>query len=303
MFVLVDGVKYKLISPQDEMWLEKRVEENYRHIFGEEVYYFPKKKIKSKAGIGTIPDAYVIIPGRPVRWCIVEVELASHSVYDHVFPQLTKFRKAIEDGESRKKIRDFFYDTIVADPVLEARFRKEIGTGEIHKKLSDMVDEKPMIVVVIERRTDKLEEALAHFGGEVKVVEFKTYRREGISDEINVYCFEPVVVDKIKVPASSAKAVGPKHGASAGKQGGGPGVLPEGLRIFSAYKGAEFRAEVIGDGKIRFNGQVYGSPSLAAVAAIQSTGSPRETENGWRWWKFRDPATGEEIAIHALRKK
>lgn len=206
MVILIDGVRYCLETPENEAVLERRIEDNYRSIFGEHSFYFPKKKIRSKAGIGTIPDAYLIIPERKLRWCILEVELASHSVYNHVFPQLTKFRRAIEDGVSRKKIRDFFYDTITADKVLEAQFRKQIGTGEIHKTLSDMMDEKPLIVVAIDQRTEELKEALLDFGGEVKVIEFRTYRREGVSDEINAYCFEPIV-KKVKKTISKTNVL------------------------------------------------------------------------------------------------
>jgi len=191
MVVLIDGIKYIYLTPDSEATLEGQIEENHKHIFGEKSIYFPKKKIRSKAGIGTIPDAFLIIPRKRLKWCILEVELASHSVYDHVFPQLTKFRRAIEDSASRKKITEFFYDTIKADPVLEAKFRKQIGTGEIYKSISDMVNGKPLIVVAIDQRTDELEEALLDFGGEVKVIEFKMYRRED-SSEINAYMFEPV---------------------------------------------------------------------------------------------------------------
>ncbi len=207
MIILIDGVKYRHLTPESEATLENQIEENHKHIFGEDSIYFPKKKIKSKAGIGTIPDAYIIIPGKKLKWCILEVELASHSVYDHVFPQLTKFRRAIDNGGSRKKIRDFFYETITADPVLDAQFRKEIGSGEIHKSISDMVDEKPLIIVAIDEKTDELEEALLGFGGDVKVVEFKAYRREGCSDEINAYLFESAVSHVGPEPIKSRRGI------------------------------------------------------------------------------------------------
>lgn len=210
MIVLIDGVRYRLRTPENEAVLEKWIEGNYRYIFGEKSFYFPKKKIQSKARIGTFPDAYLIIfDGKP-KWCILEVELASHSVYDHVFPQLTKFRRAVESGTSRKKIADFFYDTIKDDAVLEAMIKKEIGSGEIHKFVSDLVAERPMIVVAIDEKTPQLEEALLDFGGDVKVVEFKTFQREGISDEINAFVFEPVVRDR-------GKSTIIQSGASTGK--------------------------------------------------------------------------------------
>jgi len=193
MVVLIDGIRYWLAIPELESVLEKQVEDNYKHIFGEYSFYFPKKKIKSKAGIGTIPDAFVIYFDPKPRWAIIEVELASHSVYNHVFPQLTKFKRALDDIVSRRKIADFFYDTIKADAIIEATIKKLTGTGEVHKFVSDLTADYPTITVIIDERTEQLEEALLDFGRKVKVIEFKTYRREGVSDNINAYCFEPIV--------------------------------------------------------------------------------------------------------------
>jgi len=192
MIVLIDGVKYHLLIPEKESDLESHIEENYEAIFGKDSIYFPKKKIKSKAGIGTIPDAFVIAFGSQLKWSILEVELASHPVYNHVFPQLTKFRRAIEDSYTRRHLTDFFYDIIKSDIILEAKFKQQIGSGEIYKAIADMVAEKPRIIVAIDEKTKELEEALKDFGGEVEVVEFKVFRREGISEEINAFLFEPI---------------------------------------------------------------------------------------------------------------
>jgi hypothetical protein len=78
--------------------------------------------------------------------------------------------------------------------------------------------------------------------------------------------------------------------------------LPEGLKIFNTYKDNRFEAEVRPNEKIEFNGQIYDSPSAAAVAAIRSTGSQRLTEDGWKWWRFTDPETGEEKLIDVRRQ-
>jgi hypothetical protein len=217
MVILIDGITYKLVEPENEAELESHIEENYKQIFGDNSIYFPKTKIKSKAGIGTIPDAFVIIPEHKLRWCILEVELASHPVYEHVFPQLTKFRRAVEDVNSRKKISEFFYDTIKSDQVLEAQFRKLIGSGEIYKFITDMVNEKPLIVVAVDNKTEELEEALLDFGGDVEVVEFKTFKRQGI-EGINAYAFEPLVSSEKGLKIDRVIETG-KVGTS-GKRGG-----------------------------------------------------------------------------------
>ena len=90
MKVLIDGVTYRLVEPDSEASLEKAIQANSKHIFGENSFYFDVKKIiRSKAGVASIPDGYAILFEPKPRWCIVEVELASHPIYDHVISQLS----------------------------------------------------------------------------------------------------------------------------------------------------------------------------------------------------------------------
>lgn len=268
MIVLIDGVRYQLVTPESEAWLEKAIQSNSSHIFGPDSFYFDiKKLIRSKAGVASIPDGYVIFFTRRPQWAIVEVELASHPIHNHVIPQLNKFNIGIEDSSTRKKLVEILYGVFDEDEVLKARLKQKIKTGEVYKFISDLVSEKPLVVVAIDQRTEELNEALKFIGGEVKVVEFKTFRREDVSDDVNAYMFEPVFSEP--------------H-------------VPRGLKLRSVYKGIEFTAELVEDGKIRFRDQTYNSPTAAAIAAIQSTGSKRKNEDGLRWWKYVDPKTGEE---------
>lgn len=65
------------------------------------------------------------------------------------------------------------------------------------------------------------------------------------------------------------------------------GRVPHGTILRASYKGREYEAEVR-DGSVEWQGDSYKSLSAAAVAVIQSTGSRRSTENGWRFWEYRD---------------
>jgi len=204
MIVLIDGVRYRLVIPDNEAALEEAIKSNFQHIFGPDSFYLDVKKlIKSKAGIASIPDGYVILFEPKARWCILEVELASHSIYDHIVPQLTKFNRGIENSSSRKKIVEMFYSIINEDEVLKAKLKQQIKTGEIYKFISDLISENPMIVVAIDHRTDELEEALRDIRGEVKAVEFKTFQREGIADKIHAYVFEPIFKHRAQIKKAS----------------------------------------------------------------------------------------------------
>lgn len=61
MIVLIEGVLYRLIDPDDEAALEKAIQSNCEHIFGPDSFYFGKKRlIRSKAGVASMPDGYII---------------------------------------------------------------------------------------------------------------------------------------------------------------------------------------------------------------------------------------------------
>jgi len=209
MIVLIDGIRYQLTTPKSEAVLENAIQSNCQHIFGPDSFYFDiKRKIKSKAGVASIPDGYVIFfTPKKARWAIIEVELASHPVYDHVIPQLGKFNKGIKDSSTRKKLVEILYGVFDDNEVLKARLKQKIKTGEIYKFISDLVSEKPLIIVVIDKRTEELEEAVSDIRGDVKVVEFKTFRREGVSDDVNAFVFEPVFSE----PADNGNGNGSKE--------------------------------------------------------------------------------------------
>lgn len=301
MVVLVDGVEYQLVRAENEHSLEEAIQANHTYIFGRDSLYFNlKRKMKSTAGIATIPDGYVITFDPKPRWCIVEVELSSHPLYDHVVAQLTKFNRGIENAGVRRQIVDHLYEAVKNDIVLEAQVKRRIKSGEIYKFISDVVSEDPIITIIIDEETDELNEALRDIRGDRRVVEFRTYQRVGVSESVHAYVFSPIV-KRARSAAEQRPMNVPANPRAAERQTRHRGVLPPGLILQNIYKGKEFRAEVTDGGQIRFSDQLYNSPSAAAVAAIRSTGSSRETEDGWHWWKFVDRLSGEEKLIDALR--
>ena len=60
----------------------------------------------------------------------------------------------------------------------------------------------------------------------------------------------------------------------------------------------KYYATVLEDGSLKLMDQVYSSPSYAALAGIQDSGSVRKTVNGWTTWK-----TEGGIMIAELRDK
>ena len=188
MILLKDGVNYLEYEYQRESELERMVEEHYAEIFGMDTLYFPKQKIKSHSGIGTIPDGFIISMDDK-KWFLLEVELSSHDLYKHVVPQVSKFLNAYD--ASKGKLVKAFYDEVRADPRKSMAFQLK-GIGEVHKFVSDIVDSTPTVAIVIDKRTGEIEEICKRLPFDVKIVEFKTFCRENVGIGSHIHVFSPV---------------------------------------------------------------------------------------------------------------
>ena len=74
------------------------------------------------------------------------------------------------------------------------------------------------------------------------------------------------------------------------------GVFKGGKVIYVTYKGKDYKAWIYGNGRIKFNGQIYNNPS-AAGSAVRG-GKPT---NGWSFWKYKDK-NGNLVRLKELRK-
>lgn len=192
--LLVDGARYALWQPKEKD-LEDIVVEHAVDLFGENAFYFNRKKlIKSKAGIASIPDGYLIDLGKKKRWFVVELELSTHPIYDHIVTQIQRFKSGIRNPEARDTIRDALYREIVENPYLNLRFKEKIESGEIHHTLTRILSEDPGLAIVIDEKTRELEEAIEALGMKTEIVTLRTYTRTETTPELAVHAhtFEPM---------------------------------------------------------------------------------------------------------------
>jgi hypothetical protein len=190
--LIIDGVRYRLWTPTDE---EKEfhplVRKCSKDIFGEDSLYFEVKQIlRSASGVGSIPDAYVISLSKS-EWYVVENELSSHPVYDHIVNQLTKFINGIENQNARSQIVDILYDEIKKDPVLKATIEKAIRSTEIYHFLSKLLSKNPRIVIIVDEKKREVEEACRVLKYDTHIIELKSFVRED-APSVRAHIFEPL---------------------------------------------------------------------------------------------------------------
>ncbi len=193
--LLIDGVKYEGWVPPNEDEFEQAVKEHAKDIFGKQSIYLDRKqKLKSLSGVGSIPDGYVITLGDSPQWHIVEVELSSHPLHDHIVSQVGRFISGINNHRARTEIIGAIYGEITRDSFLKLRVEQAIQSTEIYKFLADLVAEQPILTIIIEKDTEELREALSTLRyPQIKVVEFKTFTREGVEGlAVHAHLFEPL---------------------------------------------------------------------------------------------------------------
>lgn len=192
--LLIDGVRYEEWTPPTEDEFERIVKEHARDIFGEQsIYLDTKQKLKSRSGIGSIPDGYAIVLGGQPDWHIVEVELSSHPLYEHIVPQVSRFISGIKNPSTQKDIVNALYQEIDSDESLKLRLKKAIGQTEIYKFVSDLLSRLPVVTIIIEKHTEQLDEAISALAHpQIKIVEFQTFIREGVGIAVHAHLFEPL---------------------------------------------------------------------------------------------------------------
>jgi hypothetical protein len=305
--ILLKEKKFIAANFANEREIEKVVEANAEYIFGPDSIYLPKMLIKSPDGIGTIPDGFAIdLASR--QWYIVEAELSSHSVWNHIAPQVAKQIIAASQPSTRAALIELVVNLIKNDDELAEKIDElEIEAIDIRQVLTEIFEKKPIVGLPIDAVSLDLKEwaqtlkvevklwivrKLVDFNDSTNILyeipdEFKpvfdTTQSEE-SDNVSQYFSDVTVVDLIE-----------------------RGFLKSGDKLSFTYKprggtGTNFIATVLDDGSFQVQDKVFSSPSYAATFCMQQAGSQRKTINGWSYWKNANGSTLAQLRLNYISK-
>ena len=307
--LLIDGVKYEIWDPPSEDEYEAVVKEHVNEIFGEQCIYLDKKqKLKSLSGIGSIPDGLAIILGAQPELHIVEYELSNHDVYGHVVSQISKFINGLLNSSTRQKIARIIYDEISEDQLLKIRVEQVLHSSEIFKFSTELLENKPALSIIIEKKTEELSEALQPFSYQniqvVRIIEFQTFVRVGVGLAVHAHSFEPIyhsfanvtLETNVTTPEITTKS---EHKMRVTiKDLIDSDILRVGQKIFRTYKEQKYEAKISSDGSIEllFNGKKF--PSLNAATKSIVGGA----WDAWYFWST-ERKDGSVCQLYELRKE
>ena len=194
--IVTSNGTYHLYNYKNESELERMVVEHSREIFGKDTVYFDlKRKISSRAGFGTLPDAYVIDLNKNKLY-LIEVELISHSLKKHVLPQISNFIMAMDNENTVDKLVSEFYDYLPKSNKI------------VKEKLKSIVNNWGVIIVIDEvgdpmKEINPLLEIVNFLSkhGEVKAIPFQTYCKNGAVTDDHVHSFKSFTKEELEQEA------------------------------------------------------------------------------------------------------
>lgn len=159
--VYCNGTKLSKVEFHSEDDFENEIKINSKRIFGKKTIYLDiKKKIDSASLGGAVPDGILFDLDDPedIKFYLVEVELAVHDFYRHIFPQITKFLAFYKNPLSQNNLIEKIFSFITSNQEIEREFKELLGGQEIYKSIKDAVEENKMILLIIDKEKPEIEE-------------------------------------------------------------------------------------------------------------------------------------------------
>ncbi len=220
--ILKDGVKYTRHNFETENQFEKVVFSQFKSIFGENAILFDKQKIKTATGIGTIPDAFVISPDK-LKWYIIEVELATHNVYSHIIPQITRFKNALDNVQTRRILSKYFDESIGEDLNKLSSWVSATDDKSVFRLLSEILEDEPQLLIIIDGVNEELKIASKNLPFDTRINVFKTFCRDGFGLGDNIYQFDTFTSARKAIKGKPIEAPSSKQKSSFEKKEKEPG--------------------------------------------------------------------------------
>ena len=297
-------------SPFDsEFELEKVIIQNYEHLFGPSSFFLPKAKIKTADGGGTIPDGFAIDLAQR-KWYLVEAELVHHSVWNHIAPQVTKQILASQQPITKRTIIDLAVEQYRNDASTKEKFDEQnIVEINVRQVLGDILETDPIIGVPIDGVTNDLRDWARTLKYKVKL--WLVNKFVELNNPQNIIFefpeeFKPELDTEEEAEEKSTNREINRYDVEI-KDLIASNILTPGEKLSMDYKPRNgqpkrYEATVAEDGSLTVLDQIFSSPSYAALAGINDSGSSRQTVNGWTSWKTIDGRYLSELREQYLLK-
>ena len=194
MKLFTNNKTYNQFQFDYEADFEREVVLNSKQFFGiNSIYIDAKRKIETKSLGNSIPDGFLfdLSDKDNPEFYIVEVELAKHDFFNHIFPQITKFFGFYKNPKSQNDLVEKIFSFINNDSEIKKEFKKYLGEKEIYKFIKDTIERSQNILLVIDGDKKELPEIMETYsdtwGKMVKLILLKKF----INNSDTIYTMHP----------------------------------------------------------------------------------------------------------------
>ncbi len=161
--VFHNGKRFVEFNHASEREFETVIKSSAKLLFGASTIYIDLKARISSAALGmSIPDGLLFDLKNidSPDFYLVEVELAKHDFYRHIFPQVTKFIAFFRNAQARSQLIEKVFPVVQADKQLEQEFKRFLKHREIFKFMKDAADDSQNILLIMDDMKPELPEIL-----------------------------------------------------------------------------------------------------------------------------------------------
>jgi predicted transport protein len=180
--IFLNNNKFHEFTYNQEKDFEDVIRKNTKLIFGSSAIYIDlKTRIETISLGGSVPDGLLFDLKNmdSPEFYLVEIELAKHDFYRHIFPQITRFFAFYRNSKAQNELIEKIFALIQADKELESEFKQFLKGKEIFKFIKDAIENSQNILLVIDDMKPELLEMIdtyTEWSKMVKIVVLKEYR-------------------------------------------------------------------------------------------------------------------------------
>lgn len=206
--------KFHEFNYSQEKDFEDVVRKNTKLIFGSSIIYIDlKARIETISLGGSVPDGLLFDLKNidSPEFYLVEIELAKHDFYRHIFPQVTKFFAFYRNSKAQNELIEKIFSLTQSDKALETEFKQFLKGKEIFKFIKDTIENSQNILIVIDEMKPELPEmtdTYTEWSKMVRTVVLKEYRYNGDRILSLTPEFESVGLGEISAVKTEEEAVG-----------------------------------------------------------------------------------------------
>lgn len=168
------------VSFDNEKELHAWVERNISNFFGDVIYLPGNFYIYTKRKKGGKPDGFLLDLDNS-SWTIIESELISHGVWDHISEQIIRFIVASYSDDTKRLIRDYFFDELERKKQINKASEKlKITPARLMQKIENIVEGRiPDIAIFIDQVNDDLKDMVEALNATIRVFRVQKYLANG----------------------------------------------------------------------------------------------------------------------------